>query len=105
MRCPYRAVTYLGCFGGESIKPLQVWSSLKGCMALQRRKPKERKGNLATAQNERVRRNRLASKCNQSYSDDFGIAVTKQMRAGLLDPSDCTFADVDNSDDDTQQLA
>ena len=73
----FKVTTWLGAFGAESPKPVQLWCSSKRYQALARPRPRAKAtvklvDELAAG---RFRGRKGALKCSQTYPSTFGAAV------------------------------
>lgn len=75
-------VVWHGAFGGESPKPLQLWSS-QSLSVLQRGRPKAQLAKLCIAKGRRYTGQKKALQRSQAYSNEFGRAVAGIIKSWL----------------------
>ena len=75
-RCT-RTTTWLGCFGGETPKPLQLWHSCPAYAALRRKRPPGCFGQLTVRTGRKYSGKPKALKASQAYPTAFGREVAR----------------------------
>ena len=88
---PHKIMTYLGCFGARTPKPVCLYSTCADILCLARPPPRHMSERLTTRQGSRVNGNATALRCSQSYPKKFGRAVALVVKKRLKVKSRSVF--------------